>query len=187
MKSEDMQKFCGTEERVAEIRQPFTRGDFTYAANGHIMIRVPRLLDVGEIERAPHAEKLFDKSPAMDLAPLPVMILPAPETEECPACTEGENIHDCPNCTCSCETCDDKGEIEVQISCDLNGAIFATKYIQLIQTLPGVLFASPAPRDMAARFTFEGGGEGLLMPCRCHYEKRALPDGTTVSIDPEED
>lgn len=186
MNAKDMQKFCGTEERVAEIRHPFTRGDFTYATNGHIMIRVPRLAEDCDQPRAPHAEKLFDMAPAMELAPLPAMELPEPATEECPVCTEGENIHDCPNCTCSCETCDDKGEIQVQVSCDLNGAIYQTKYIRLIQTLPGVLFATNAPQSGSARFAFDGG-EGLLNSCRARMEHHWMPDGTIIDTNTDEE
>jgi hypothetical protein len=183
MNAEQLKKFCGTEERTCEIRQPFSRGDHTYATNGHVMVRVPRLADVPEVERAPHAEKVFDTAERGALAPLPVRDLPPPETEECEECSEGEPIHDCPDCTCSCEACDDKREIPVQVSCTVNGRLFDTKYVRELQELPGIQFMV-SPPEGPTWFTFEGG-EGLLMPMNRKGDKHLEDDGSVT--DPNQD
>lgn len=181
----DLKPFCSTKEHVREIREPFPRGDFLYATNGHIMVRVPRPADAVEVERAPHAEKLWDKTPLLELAPLPAMTLPAVKKVDCASCGGGtESIHDCPNCNCECDTCGDQGEIEVQTTCEVNGTIFDTKYVRLIQTLPGVMFPTSPPKDVGAKFTFDGG-EGMVMPCREHAARYVRPDGTVN--DPNEE
>lgn len=183
----DLKPFCSTKEHVREIREPFPRGEFVYATNGHIMVRVPRQGDMAEVERAPHAEKLFDKTPLLPLSPFPVLTIPPAKKVECANCGGGtESIHDCPDCNCVCTICGGAGEVEVQTTCEVNGAIFDTKYVRLIQTLPGVLFPTSPAKLEGNRFTFEGG-EGMLMPCREHAERYVRPDGGVAGLDEDEE
>lgn len=181
----DLKPFCSTKEHVLEIREPFPRGDFTYATNGHIMVRIPRRPEDAEVERAPHAEKLFDKAPLLALAPFPEINLPAAKIEDCVECDGGtESPHSCPDCSCECPKCEGDGQVEVMTTIELNGAIFNTKYLRLIQALPGVLFPVAAPKAEGVRFTFDGG-EGMVMPCNGHATRYVRPDGTIC--DPEAD
>ena len=55
----DLNKFCASEtSRYPNMRRPFTRGDFTYATNGDVVVRIPAVPSVGLNENAPAAEKL---------------------------------------------------------------------------------------------------------------------------------
>lgn len=175
----DLQQFCSTHDHAFSIKEPFTRGDFTYATSGHILVRVPRLEAVGPVERSPSAEKLFDQSPPVECMPL-FLKLPPPKVEECAECSDGESVHDCPNCDCVCDSCDGAGEIEVRVSCEVRGVLFDTAYIRKIQTLPGLKFAVAPPKKAAVRFEFEGGGEGLLMPLSRTYPKHVGANGKII-------
>lgn len=61
MKLEELQKFCSTEERHKQdgIDKPFTRGDWTYATEGHICIRIPCISEVINQSGPGNVEKLF--------------------------------------------------------------------------------------------------------------------------------
>lgn len=185
MNSQDLRQFCGTDEQRTSIQAPFTRGPFTYATNGHVLVRVPRLDDVPQIEGTPHAEVIFDKAARQEVGPPPVLTLPPYETEECDACSEGEAIHDCPNCNCSCEECGDTREIEVKTSCTVNGEFFDTKYMHQLLTLPGFKFSKEPPPKQGARFEFDGG-EGYLMPLARQYPRHVDADGTVTTAEDED-
>lgn len=70
-----------------------------------------------------------------------------------------------------CYCCDDGIETEERDPVFIEGQCFSADYIELIQALPNVLFATgitnlsdkPSYNLPAAKFTFDGG-EGLLMP-----------------------
>lgn len=57
----DLSHFCYTEDDRSYLKQPWSRGDFTYATNGHIMVRVPRRSDVPENDKAPDADRVLTK------------------------------------------------------------------------------------------------------------------------------
>ncbi len=174
----DLKPFCSTKAHVREIREPFPRGDFTYATNSHIMIRIPRRPEDAEVENAPHAEKLFDSTPLLPLGPLPAIKLPAPKVDDCPKCEGGtESVHSCPDCDCECDKCGGSGTIEAMTTCEVNGTIFDIKYVRLIQALPGVQFPTAPPKGQGARFTFDGG-EGMVMPCASHATRYVRKNGT---------
>ncbi len=45
----DLKPFCGDNDIRYYLNEPFSEGEFTYATNGHILIRVPRRDDVPEV------------------------------------------------------------------------------------------------------------------------------------------
>ena len=57
MNRDDLMKFCGGNDR-AGIATPFSIGEYTYATNGHIMVRVPRIADIPERTDAPSPAKI---------------------------------------------------------------------------------------------------------------------------------
>lgn len=144
----DLQKFCAADSYRTNINKPFSRGDFTYATNGHIMIRVPRIDSIGEQEisdkfKIIEPEKLFAavKDHPFHLIPdIPPLI-----TKECARCGGSGKLHICPECdgdgvvyfsnayndyTCDCETCggdsyvnNDKSEPVICAKCDGSGKI----------------------------------------------------------------
>ena len=169
----DLKPFCGTEETRSYIMQPFSRGDFTYATDGHICVRVARLIDASEQDK-PNVTKLpWEALAAANFVPAPAFNLPAkadPTFEPCD-CYQGK-IHDCPDCECECETCDGSGTIknddDNNKSVGLLGISFARKYVRLLETLPGLQVATIGglyDGIVGLAFKFDGG-HGLLMPLR---------------------
>jgi hypothetical protein len=51
MTKEELQKFCAKAEDRPRLAVPWSEGQWTYAANGALLIRVPRLPDVPEQSR----------------------------------------------------------------------------------------------------------------------------------------
>ena len=50
---EDLQRFCSDDESRPSICHPFSQEKWTYATDGRLLIRVPRLAEVPEYEDAP--------------------------------------------------------------------------------------------------------------------------------------
>lgn len=62
MESTDLQKFCdtNTDHEAYGITEPFSRGEWTYATNCHICVRIPRISTIThEASVSESAEKLF--------------------------------------------------------------------------------------------------------------------------------
>lgn len=96
----DLSIFCSKKQRVAKhLAVPWSFGDFTYASDGHILIRVPRIADVPENDSAPKVwEGTFGKQfitepaewvsvPAVDYKPV-----------TCPICEGKAEAFMCPEC-----------------------------------------------------------------------------------------
>lgn len=187
MNASDIQVFCSTDETRFYIQKPFSRGEFTYATNGHVLIRIARLEDVPEVELAPHADAVFIRSSPQEVGPMPALTLPPSETEKCIECSEDQPIHDCPECSCSCDACDNTHEVEVKTSCVINNVFYDAKYIRNLQQLPGLRFALTPPTAEGGRFEFDGGA-GYVMRLRKQYPKHVNADSSiTVRDDNDED
>lgn len=170
LSASDLKPFCYTGDDRPYLKQPWSRGDFTYASNGHVLVRVLRLTDVPENAATPDCEKLLAKTPeCSDFAPFPEFDISDAPKVPCDICDGRGTEHDCPDCGHDCEECDGTGEIEEIQSVTLFGAIYDTRYIKQIMTLPGLKFSASPPKHVAARFIFEGG-EGLIMPRRSPTE-----------------
>lgn len=110
MKLEDLQAFCiGPEAGRESLERPFTRGEFTYASDGVIAVRVRGAVDgVGQDQFGVHVEKVF--APAVGLlVPIPVVDLgpePVHEVKTCTTC-QGHGRVTVTDCT----ACKGKGEI----------------------------------------------------------------------------
>lgn len=115
----DLTKFADGGDRA-----PFSRGDYSYATNGHIAVRVARRDDIAENEKAPKAENAFaraatqlgDRNGASSIA-----MLPTAPTKSCMKCRGFGKIVNCLECEgkgyreCDlghehdCEECDGDG------------------------------------------------------------------------------
>lgn len=127
MSGVDLIKFCGQDLYRTYLNAPFSIGDFTYACNGHIAVRVPRLAEIGEVENAPTgivgafvpAEQGKDRA-----APLPS--ISQPKTERCSPCSGTGKVIPCEECKgegsqeCDmghdhdCEECDGRGSMSAR-------------------------------------------------------------------------
>lgn len=96
-----LQKFCSIDESRPIITKPFTRGEFTYATDGHIGIRVPALPEFPHNDLAPKIEERWiDIDAYSEYAPPDLSTTTFPET---PTDEELESI--------KCDKCDGEGEI----------------------------------------------------------------------------
>ena len=147
----DLMQFCGTDDDPRLwLQRPFGIGDYTYAANGHILVRVPRsewpsdeLQITNRTSQFQNVLDLMNESPPM--ASLPA-IPPGPYYRKCLVCSasrdvggvceecdgDGEIECDCCGHTKNCEACDGTGHIcEAQAvcgGCDGEGVIEEATY-----------------------------------------------------------
>jgi hypothetical protein len=83
----DLTQFCGKQERYERygINKPFSQGGWTYATEGHVCIRVPRIQGIPE-QGKPEAYKLFDDAEqrtVMMWQPLPEFVLTVEDCDYC--------------------------------------------------------------------------------------------------------
>ncbi len=171
MTKEELMPFC--DEEIPNFKEPWTKGNWTYATNGKICIRVPAVDGVEENAFTPQADRLFDTAFApKQWSPVPKVEKPEqPKEIECDEC-EGSGKSDENQCEfCGkypeCEECGGSGKImkpPLVKKKEIDGVIFDEKYLYLIQKLPGIEIGVNSLPD-ASRFRFDGG-EGLLMPMR---------------------
>lgn len=158
----DLTQFCERNGFRLWMTEPFGIGEYTYASNGVILVRVPRSdwpsVDLpSEVLPAsfPRILKWLYDSPAM--APIPA-IPPGPFYEKCLWCAgSGEVEYD------ECEECDGEGVIEKYTYYRFGTRSFNARYLRMIKALPDSRLAIKGPKMDGALFTFTGG-RGLLMP-----------------------
>lgn len=104
----DLKPFCAKEDEARlSLQSPWSRGEYTYATNGHIMVRVARRDDVPENEKAPAGEKIFDAAKSAGWLPVPACELPPDiQCELCHGTGEHEcscgHLHECVDCKGAC-------------------------------------------------------------------------------------
>ena len=114
----DLVKFCSKDKTRLQINKPWSRGEYTYATEGHIMIRVSRLADVSEDPAAPDGNDIFVQSAKIQgrtWCTIPPYTL---ERKPCNDCHGDGYFHKCDNCEGSgyvgrndrdCSDCDGDG------------------------------------------------------------------------------
>ena len=103
MELTELQKFCDTNtyHEAYGITEPFSRGEWTYATNGHICVRVPRISAITHEAKSSvseSAEKLFTDTKAR--------------------ATEWQRLPDFELKSCVCDTCGGTGYIQMCPACD---------------------------------------------------------------------
>jgi hypothetical protein len=166
MTLDDLKKFCADDDsRLIELREPFTRGAYTYATNGEIAVRVPAIEGVAELppKMLPKLEELFSDS---NETWQKFAFTHAPSDVECNIC-HGYCEHEC-NCghIHECDNCNGKGKVPVR-SYDYNTKIgnsfFQDRYLALINGWE----IAPHPTDpLGAAYIRRDGASGVLMPIR---------------------
>jgi hypothetical protein len=166
----DLQQFCEKEGSGRPyLERPWSRGEYTYATNSHILVRVPRRADVPEDDAAP--SKVESVVPSFDrpFVSMPKVEIPlfTPADEECEDCGGSGFEHDCPNCDCECDACDGSGKVTTsdESVVPIGHSIFAAPYIRQILMLPGLQVSLGSDPSEPMAFKFEGG-IGVLMPRR---------------------
>ncbi|MBU2537260.1 MAG: hypothetical protein KKH22_02395 [Proteobacteria bacterium] len=104
----DLMKFCNFDQGYGEtMRKPWSTGKYSYATNGHILVRVLRRDEIPEREDAPplyNVSHLFFKEPRTWL-PAPVVSPQKPK--ECELCGGTGSVFYCPEC-------DGEGDLEFE-------------------------------------------------------------------------
>jgi hypothetical protein len=127
MKEIDLKPFCSKDTDRNSITTPFSQGEYTFATDGYIMVRVPRRPKVEARKNAPNAAGM--PSFALDGEWLPIPDIDKEASEPCLHCQEKGKVarKDCPECdgegtleidgdyhtyTVTCKSCDGEGTIE---------------------------------------------------------------------------
>lgn len=134
MDIQTLKPFCCEDPDKEGICKPYSWGEYTFATNGHMQIRVPRLADVPENEKAPAIEfkesnfvgKHYLKEPAEWLPVPAVTAIPqicsvcegTGEAAVCPECN-GNQCVDFSNTfneygSFDCKTCNADGQISLR-------------------------------------------------------------------------
>lgn len=160
--SVDLKPFCGDNDIRYYLNEPFSEGEFTYATNGHILIRVPRRDDIPEektmSDRAPKLFVDFAMQKSLDIPEVP-----APEMVDCECVTSNGDLSET-EVLQKCEDCGGTFKVELWgVGIDLGDSRFALRYLRLLKTLPNCKISPNGQKQ--APFKFDGG-DGLLMPMR---------------------
>ena len=161
MNLETLQQFCAGEGDIRYyLRAPFNQGAHTYATNGHIAIRVPRMEGFEEREEQ-KIKMLFATAPKLQLVSLPE--IPPVTMKVCSWCDGSGKYHvDRPY---KCDVCRGSGQEEDVISVPIGAAVVANKCAAMIASLPNAKIGIPQDATSPITFTFDGG-EGLVMGMR---------------------
>ena len=161
----DLQPFCGRDAPQAWLERPVSRGNWTWATDGHILVRVPRRPEISENPDAAHVEHIWSKGACtVWRAPLPCM-LPAHRTEDCPRCAGTGRERDCLDGTSPCGRCDGSGVIEFAAPVAVGAGLIHLRHAHLIVSLPAVEIGWES--DACERLRFRcAGAEGIVSALR---------------------
>lgn len=172
----DLLPFCYTGDDRYFLKQPWTRGDFTYATDGRIIIRVPARADIPEQPSAPDIHpKDFPfqhaQIPSSEWFGIPES-LPASERINCTYCkSKGIRYrHGDETTQVPCDECDGQGwylsAVGVYFRRQARSVKFSEIYLAILQKLPDVRIAPFAqPADEPCPFN-NRQALGYLMPMR---------------------
>lgn len=161
-----LKKFCATDDSRI-LHEPFTVGEYTYATNRKIAIRVPHFPSVNLATDPQPIEKQFAEGIPTD---------PLTKWEKLAPFEYRQVLEDCDEClgtglvTCDydhdheCDECEGTGQVTVLQKKAIGVRLFNKEYLALISTLPDCEIAPDfGGREDALAFRFNGG-HGLLMP-----------------------
>jgi hypothetical protein len=167
MTLDELKKFCGNNDVRQYLNAPFSLGEWTYASDGHIAARIPRVDSVPEVELPKNMDKslpeLFTKE-FSNWVPVPaVTIRPDEYCYVCDGTGEREcnmgHIHEC-------DSCDGTGEqsgYTMDHKTMIGDTCFQDKYLALIQGWE--IAVDPTDLRAAAGIRL-GDVRGVLMPRR---------------------
>lgn len=169
-----LRSFCTGNERRPITCRPWSVGEYSYATDGTIIVRVRRLDDVPppddpKIEKtAARIDEWIGKLASAALAPVPRVEIPAGKSWRCDKCDGRGTEHDCPDCLCECDDCDGSGSCHQPVMVAWRGTHICRSKWRLIAALPDSKIAASPPLppiyDHVA-FAFDGG-VGIVMPMR---------------------
>lgn len=159
----DLQLYCSSDPYRTYLHKPFSSGAFSYGANGHIMVRVPRNEGIPEQTKQGEWDRAFKALPDATFSTLSHKPIPEHPLGPCQACDGRGFLHNCPDCECECERCHGHGTTYPDISTTIRGQLYALRYVAMILALPGVQIADKTEPACPLLFKFDGG-DGAVMP-----------------------
>ncbi len=161
---EDLKRFCSDSKQSSRVSvtRPFSQGHWTYATDGRVLIRVPRLDEVPEYSDSPRdvEKRIFVEQPVDGLwLAIPSVLPELKPAEKCDECG-GKPDADCWQCNGS-------GFVEpIAIPVQIGKHDVSHIYLHKLRTLPSVEICESAEDDMHALGVRFDGGEGRLMGMR---------------------
>lgn len=157
----DMMPYCNPDSFHLMCSKPWRHGDYIYATDGCILVRVPYSEDYNDVQttypETPNATRFFEKMPS-EWQPLPKIVDPTTQgldedfciTVECPECCEFHEVR-----------VDGMFNELVRLG---EGLEFARGYLWKLRHLNNVEYGITGEgRDRMMIFRFDGG-VGALMP-----------------------
>lgn len=146
-----------------DMRLPYSIGDYTYATDGMIFIKVPRIAEFQENPEAPDPEKIeYGEVKAW----YPVNI-ETPQMITCFECLGEGTVYfetEYNEYEIKCKSCDGAGKMIPRKPMDFHGTLFDQRYLFLLSKLPNCEIGITGPSEISP-FRFDGGAGGI-MPMR---------------------
>lgn len=173
----DLSAFCYREDDRYFLKQPWTRGDFTYATDGRIMIRTPARADIIDIPSAPNINPedfpfRHSEIPSSEWLAIPE-VLPPSERITC-TCCKGKAVryrHGDETTQVRCSECDGKGFYLSAVGVyfrkiDRIPVKLSEIYLAILQKLPCIRIAPFAQAATEPCPFMASEALGYLMPMR---------------------
>jgi hypothetical protein len=180
MTKDGLTRFCSTDTEDFNKHAPWSFGEHSYATNGHVIVRIPRLEDVPDAEdewKKKSSKTLFDIPAPSEWFPLADIKLPKVKKVDCSECDgDGTVTHeDCPDCSGhKCEVCGGAGKEEItREPVSIGNTHYQLVYLRLLKSLPNCRIGPHTNPMDRALFQFDGG-DGLLMPMKPYGEWRPI-------------
>lgn len=179
-----LKRFCSEEQYRYKLHEPWSRDAYSYASNGHILIRVPRLHTVAENPDAPDADRICHPPVSAPVA-FRWNDFPPPNPISEHTCRECDGDGSKAPCGCLCEACkchecDGAGIVREQAPQygALLGMVFNAEWLRLLRAAGDAVAGAPTNHEWGAMYFRGDGFEIWLMPLR-----RGSGDAFQASLD----
>ena len=111
----DLSQFCGTDTDTHSFSTPFSDGEYTYATDGFMMVRVPYIKGTERAAPVKLASSFF--SPSANGAWQSIKGVPKPALKQCPQCKGTKFANECEDCEGIGEVSLDHGNWTYEVEC----------------------------------------------------------------------
>jgi hypothetical protein len=161
-----LKTFCGTDENRAILHHPSSQDEFTYATDARVIVQVPRMAEVPQVEGFPKCDSVMAEwKQEGHWRNIVVAEIPPVEEKECDTCN-GTGDHDCGCGTPHpCGDCEGSGKDYPLQTVKIGGAWLNCIFVRKMLALPNLEFNYTGKPTEARSFRFDGG-IGLIMPMK---------------------
>ena len=170
MNLEQLKTFCGIEKTRPKLLDPFSIGEFSFASDGRILVRVPKIESVAlaaDENFAKQVGRVFSQPHNPNTVAFPTEIPAFDGANVCQHC-KGTGVCDCKKCGRTyggggCDACCGGLFNEIPQGVPFGNQIVSNFYLLKLKDLPGIQLFNGVDETSCMHFVFEGG-EGKLMP-----------------------